>query len=216
MLEFVHRYWDCPPIIPRCQWGAAAYRGFPFPFALPLPFLYIHHTFEPDRTCHSFWQCSRSMRAMQSFHQEDRGWTDIGYSFVVGSDGYIYEGRGWHHLGTHTRGQNSYGYGVVFIGNYSSSLPSRHVLDLVRQHLAKCAVDARRLQANFTLHVHRQMVDTSCPGDALCSEIRGWEHFGKMLKRQFCTLKAQGRIPLDLPLRPMKAWLLAGKRVFLE
>ncbi|XP_052383548.1 uncharacterized protein LOC127932290 isoform X16 [Oncorhynchus keta] len=37
-----------------------------------------------------------------------------------------------------------------------------------------------------------------------------------MLKRQFRTLKAQGRLPLDLPLRPMKAWLLAGKRVFLE
>ncbi|KAK6300349.1 hypothetical protein J4Q44_G00284470 [Coregonus suidteri] len=37
-----------------------------------------------------------------------------------------------------------------------------------------------------------------------------------MLKRQFCMLKAQGRLPLDLPLRPMKAWLLAGKRVFLE
>ncbi|XP_045065224.1 uncharacterized protein LOC121561987 [Coregonus clupeaformis] len=37
-----------------------------------------------------------------------------------------------------------------------------------------------------------------------------------MLKRQFCMLKAQGRLPLDLPLRPMKDWLLAGKRVFLE
>lgn len=103
---------------------------------------------------------------------------DVPLSFVVGSDGYIYEGRGWHHLGTHTRGQNSYGYGVAFIGNYSSSLPSRHALDLVRQHLAKCAVDGGRLQANFTLHGHRQLVDTSCPGDALYSEIRGWEHFG--------------------------------------
>ncbi|XP_013987022.1 N-acetylmuramoyl-L-alanine amidase [Salmo salar] len=179
MLEFVHRYWDCPTIIPRCQWGAAPYRGSPFPLALPLPFLYIHHTYEPNRPCHSFRQCSRSMRAMQRFHQEDRGWADIGYSFVVGSDGYIYEGRGWHHLGTHTRGQNSYGYGVAFIGNYSSSLPSRHALDLVRQHLAKCAVDGGRLQANFTLHGHRQLVDTSCPGDALYSEIRGWEHFGE-------------------------------------
>ncbi|XP_064813898.1 N-acetylmuramoyl-L-alanine amidase-like [Oncorhynchus masou masou] len=146
--------------------------------ALPIPFLYIHHTFEPDRPCHSFKQFSRSMRAMQRFHQEDRGWADVPLSFVVGSEGYIYEGRGWHHLGNHTRGQNPYGYGVAFIGNYSSFLPSRHALDLVRQHLAKCAVDGGRLQANFTLHGHRQLVDTSCPGDALYSEIRGWEHFG--------------------------------------
>uniref|UniRef100_A0A8C7C1A1 Peptidoglycan recognition protein family domain-containing protein n=1 Tax=Oncorhynchus kisutch TaxID=8019 RepID=A0A8C7C1A1_ONCKI len=89
-------------------------------------------------------------------------------SFVVGSDGYIYEGRGWHHLGNHTRRQNPYGYGVAFIGNYSSSLPSLHALDLVRQHLAKCAVDGGRLQ-------HHQLVDTSFPGDALYSEIRGCE-----------------------------------------
>uniref|UniRef100_A0A8C7L859 Peptidoglycan recognition protein n=1 Tax=Oncorhynchus kisutch TaxID=8019 RepID=A0A8C7L859_ONCKI len=163
---------DCPPIIPRCHWGAKPYRGSPFPLALPLPFLYIHHTYEPDRPCHSFRQCSRSMRAMQRFHQDDNGWADIGYSFVVGSDGYIYEGR---HLGNHTRRQNPYGYGVAFIGNYSSSLPSLHALDLVRQHLAKCAVDGGLLQANFTLHGHHQLVDTSFPGDALYSEIRGWE-----------------------------------------
>eukprot|EP00063_Salmo_salar_P058032 XP_014032867.1 PREDICTED: uncharacterized protein LOC106588423 [Salmo salar] len=36
-----------------------------------------------------------------------------------------------------------------------------------------------------------------------------------MLKGQFCKWKAHGRLPLALPLRPMKAWLLAGKRVFL-
>uniref|UniRef100_A0A8C8HXM2 Uncharacterized protein n=1 Tax=Oncorhynchus tshawytscha TaxID=74940 RepID=A0A8C8HXM2_ONCTS len=43
---------------------------------------------------------------------------------------------------------------------------------------ATCAVDGGGLQANFTLHGHRQLVDTSCLGDALYSEIRGWEHFG--------------------------------------
>uniref|UniRef100_A0A8C7QZK2 Peptidoglycan recognition protein family domain-containing protein n=1 Tax=Oncorhynchus mykiss TaxID=8022 RepID=A0A8C7QZK2_ONCMY len=104
-------------------------------------------------------------------------------SFLVGSDGYIYEGRGWHHLGTHTRGQISYGYGVAFkLYRHKHSLattpPLCHALDLVHQHLAKCAVDGGRLQANFTLHGHRQLVDTSCLGDALYSEIRGWEHFG--------------------------------------
>ncbi|KAL1006093.1 hypothetical protein UPYG_G00067800 [Umbra pygmaea] len=177
VLEFVHRYWDCPPIISRCQWGAAPYRSQPYPLALPLPFLYIHHTDQPDKPCQSFQQCSMNMKAMQRFHQDVRHWDDIAYNFVVGSDGYIYEGRGWNHRGSHTRGQNSYSYGVAFIGNYSSSLPSRHVLELVRRRLIKCAVDGGRLQANYTLHGHRQLVATSCPGDTLFSEISGWEHF---------------------------------------
>ncbi|XP_023268587.1 N-acetylmuramoyl-L-alanine amidase isoform X1 [Seriola lalandi dorsalis] len=177
---FVHKYWDCPQIIPRCQWGAKAYQGTPIPLSLPLQFLYVHHTYEPSSPCLSFPKCSSDMRAMQRFHQEDRRWGDIGYSFVVGSDGYIYEGRGWNHLGTHTRGHNDIGYGVSIIGNYTATLPSRHAMDLLRHRLVQCAVDGGGLASNFTLHGHRQVVNyTSCPGDAFFSEIRSWEHFGE-------------------------------------
>ncbi|KAK0147952.1 N-acetylmuramoyl-L-alanine amidase [Merluccius polli] len=176
---FTHKYWDCPPIIPRCQWGAEEYRSTPVPLSLPLPYLYIHHTYQPYSPCLSFPVCSRDMRAMQRFHQDERGWNDIGYSFVVGSDGYVYEGRGWHHRGTHTRGRNSIGYGVAIIGNYTSTLPSRYSMDLLRHRLVQCAVDGGRLAVNYTLLGHRQVVNyTSCPGDAFFSEISSWEHFG--------------------------------------
>ncbi|XP_041838841.1 N-acetylmuramoyl-L-alanine amidase [Melanotaenia boesemani] len=176
--EFVHKYWDCPQIIPRCQWGAKPSRGTPIPLSLPLQFLYVHHTYEPSSPCLSFLTCSRGMRAMQRFHQQDRGWSDIGYSFVVGSDGYIYEGRGWNHLGRHTRGHNDIGYGVSVIGNYTATLPSRYAMDLLRHRLVTCAVNGGGLAANFTIHGHRQVVNyTACPGDAFFSEIRSWEHF---------------------------------------
>ncbi|KAM4594436.1 N-acetylmuramoyl-L-alanine amidase [Fundulus diaphanus] len=175
---FTHKYLDCPQIIPRCQWGAKANRDTPIPLSLPLQFLYVHHTYEPSSPCLSFSSCSLNMRSMQRFHQDDRGWDDIGYSFVVGSDGYIYEGRGWNHVGRHTRGHNAIGYGVSIIGNYTATLPSRHAMDLLRHKLALCAVNGGVLTANFTIQGHRQVVNyTSCPGDALFSEIRSWEHF---------------------------------------
>ncbi|CAL8332075.1 unnamed protein product [Lota lota] len=176
---FTHKYWDCPPIIPRCQWGAKENKITPTPLSLPLPYLYIHHTYQPSVPCLSFPTCSGDMRAMQHFHQDERGWNDIGYSFVVGSDGYVYEGRGWHHRGAHTRGRNSIGYGVAIIGNYTSTLPSRYSMDLLRHRLVQCAVDGGRLAVNYTLLGHRQVVNyTSCPGDAFFSEISTWEHFG--------------------------------------
>lgn len=99
-------------------------------------------------------------------------------SFVAGSDGYVYEGRGWFWQGAHTKGHNSKGYGVSFIGDYMSSIPSNHTMDLVRNQLVKCATEGKKLVSNFTIHGHRQLVNTSCPGDALYSEIRGWAHFG--------------------------------------
>ncbi|XP_064170833.1 peptidoglycan recognition protein 6 [Anguilla rostrata] len=174
---FVRRYTECPAIIPRCQWEAEPYRGTPTLLALPLSFLYVHHTYEPSRPCLTFQQCAADMRSMQRFHQDDRGWDDIGYSFVAGSDGYIYEGRGWNWRGAHTKGQNSRGYGVSIIGDYTIDLPSRPTLELVRDRLTACAVGGDRLIANYTIHGHRQLVNTSCPGDALFSEIQGWAHF---------------------------------------
>ncbi|XP_076027266.1 N-acetylmuramoyl-L-alanine amidase-like [Genypterus blacodes] len=174
---FVYRYWDCPQIIPRCHWGAKPYQREPESLSLPVPFLYIHHTYEPASPCLTFQTCSRNMRSMQRYHQEDRGWIDIGYSFVIGSDGYVYEGRGWKNLGTHTRGHNAIGYGVSIIGNYTAALPTRHSMDLLRHRLVRCAVDGGMLAVNFTIQGHRQVTSTACPGDAFFSEISSWERF---------------------------------------
>ncbi|XP_017272192.1 N-acetylmuramoyl-L-alanine amidase [Kryptolebias marmoratus] len=182
MKEFIHKYMDCPPFIPRCMWGAEPYRGTPTNLTLPLAFMYIHHTNTPSAPCLTFEQCSADMRSMQRFHQEDRGWDDIGYSFVAGSDGHIYEGRGWHQQGAHTLGHNSKGYGVSFIGDYSARLPSQHSMGLVREQLASCAVGGGRLAPSFAVQGHRDVVNTACPGDAFYEEIKGWERFEEVKK----------------------------------
>lgn len=101
----------------------------------------------------------------------------ISPSFVVGSDGYIYEGRGWMWSGAHTKGRNTAGYGVAFIGSYSTHLPYHYDMELVRHHLVKCGVSNGFLQKNYTILGHRQVVATDCPGDSLYSEITTWEHY---------------------------------------
>ncbi|XP_029440098.1 N-acetylmuramoyl-L-alanine amidase [Rhinatrema bivittatum] len=175
--QFHYLYLECPAIVPRCMWGAKPYKGTPTLLALPLEFLYIHHTYEPSRPCRSFPACAENMRSMQRFHQKDRGWDDIGYSFVVGSDGYLYEGRGWSWQGAHTKGHNSRGYGVSFIGNYTADLPEAFALELVRDNFLNCAVRGAKLVSTFSIQGHRQVVATSCPGDALFAEIKTWNRF---------------------------------------
>ncbi|XP_056123045.1 N-acetylmuramoyl-L-alanine amidase [Rhinichthys klamathensis goyatoka] len=175
--EFVLRYMECPAIIPRCIWGAAPPQVPLAPLSPPLQYLYIHHTQIPSKPCLNLQTCSKNMRAMQHFHQKERGWYDLGYSFVVGSDGYIYEGRGWMWAGAHTKGRNTVGYGVAFIGSYSTHLPYRYDMELVHHHLVKCGVSNGFLQENYTILGHRQVVATDCPGDSLYSEITTWEHY---------------------------------------
>ncbi|KAF4111911.1 N-acetylmuramoyl-L-alanine amidase [Onychostoma macrolepis] len=176
--EFMLHYMECPAIIPRCMWGAAPPLVPLEPLSPPLLFLYIHHTKIPSKPCRNLQMCSKNMRAMQHFHQKGRGWYDIGYSFVVGSDGYIYEGRGWMSVGAHTKGHNTVGYGVAFIGNYTAHLPAQFDMELVHHHLVKCGVSNGFLHENFTILGHRQVVaGTGCPGESLYSEITTWEHY---------------------------------------
>ncbi|XP_069823891.1 N-acetylmuramoyl-L-alanine amidase [Dendropsophus ebraccatus] len=177
--KFEQQFLDCPAVIPRCLWEAKPYKGTPTLLKPPLLHVYIHHTYEPSKPCVSFQDCAADMRSMQRFHQVDRGWDDIGYSFVAGSDGYLYEGRGWHWVGAHTKGHNSVGYGISFIGDFTSSVPDSRILQLVRDRLLKCAVRSGYILPNYTIQGHRQVVSTTCPGDALFQEITSWEHFTK-------------------------------------
>lgn len=101
-------------------------------------------------------------------------------SFVVGSDGYVYEGRGWRWVGAHTRGHNSRGFGVAIVGNYTGSLPSDTALNTVRDVLPSCAIRSGHLQPDYKVLGHRQLVHSDCPGDALFNLLRTWPHFAEV------------------------------------
>ncbi|KAM9687862.1 N-acetylmuramoyl-L-alanine amidase [Trichechus inunguis] len=196
--EFTKAFLDCPAIHPRCRWGAAPYRGQPIPLKLPLGFLYVHHTYIPELPCTDFAQCAASMRWMQSFHQDTRGWDDIGYSFVVGSDGYVYEGRGWHYVGAHTLRYNSRGFGVAFVGNYTAELPTETALRTMRDELPRCALRSGHLRSDYKVLGHRQVVSTECPGDALFNVLRTWPRFAADVKPRTAR-RASWRSRRELP-----------------
>ena len=47
-------------------------------------------------------ECSAEVRKVQDFHMgPGRNWWDIGYNFLIGEDGRIYEGRGFDAQGAH-------------------------------------------------------------------------------------------------------------------
>jgi N-acetylmuramoyl-L-alanine amidase len=46
------------------------------------------------------------------------------FSFLIGGDGNVYEGRGWNVVGAHTGGYNTVGYGYCFIGDFMNLNPN--------------------------------------------------------------------------------------------
>ncbi|XP_065364125.1 peptidoglycan recognition protein-like [Calliphora vicina] len=116
------------------------------------------------------------LRNIQTFHVDSQGWDDIGYNFLIGCDGNIYEGRGWGVVGVHTFGYNSRSIGICFIGSFSRSLPTEKALESCK-NLLKRGTNEGHLTQNYKLLCHRQCISTVSPGRLLYEEISKWENF---------------------------------------
>lgn len=97
-----------------------------------------------------------------------RGWTDIGYNFLVDYRGRLYEGRGWNRLGTHTVGFNTSGIAVCFIGFDDD------VTEAAKAAIKWLAEEADRKFGKLKRTGHRDHDATTCPGDTLYR----WVHSG--------------------------------------
>lgn len=66
-------------IIERIDWDARPPRMVERIDNVPVPFVIIHHSYMPE-ACYTPETCAIAMRGMQKYHQDDRGWNDIGYT----------------------------------------------------------------------------------------------------------------------------------------
>ncbi|MEU7032740.1 peptidoglycan recognition family protein [Streptomyces sp. NPDC046237] len=163
-------------LVRRSEWGARDYR---LPSGATLygnerrRGVKIHYLGTPysDRT-HD--RCAAYVRQLQAQHMDGNGWSDIGYSFVVCTHGYVYEGRGLRRRNSANGNTtlNDQDYAVCgLVGSSGLTVPPPAQVNGLRD-----AVDYCRAQgpAGDWLGGHRDGFATSCPGDALYT----WAHAG--------------------------------------
>lgn len=143
-------------VVSRAEWGAAPARSRTSLRAARVRLLVLHHTT-------GSYAGPETVRAIQKFHQgPQRKWSDIGYNFLVGPDGTIFEGRGWSTVGAHARGRNSESVGVAFIGDGSREVPLA-----AQRSIVWLAEEADRRFGRLERVGHRDVGATACPGQAL-------------------------------------------------
>lgn len=108
---------------------------------------------------HSAGPADQSVRAIQRFHMDERGWIDIGYNFLIRTSGEIYEGRGWHAVGSHTLGHNTDGLGVCLIGRDQITDAAKYSLISIYRLAVEMAGHGLQIRG------HRDHAATACPGD---------------------------------------------------
>lgn len=57
-----------------------------------------------------------SVAAIKACHVQERGFSDIGYNFVIYRDGSVHEGRSLAIAGAHCTGHNSISIGITYVG----------------------------------------------------------------------------------------------------
>lgn len=159
-------------LVPRSAWAREPVKGNNNPMGRVLR-ITVHHTGEhaglvglPD---------VEVIQRIEHYHRSPkpngRGWACIGYHYLVGKDGRVYEGRPDRYQGAHVSGANENNLGISVIGDFMDHLPNAAQLGALAAFLAdmqrKHQVAARRV------HGHRDLGRSECPGDRLYAWLRG-------------------------------------------
>ncbi|CAG9834762.1 unnamed protein product [Diabrotica balteata] len=165
---------ECPKIYTRNEWNAREAISVRPLKEDPPPYVVVHHS--ATRSCFSVENCTKLVRSIQNYHMDNNEWEDIGYNFLIGGDGTIFEGRGYGLHGAHSIPYNRRSLGVCLLGNFKNTNPPNVQLKALEDFLS-CAAADNKITADYHLIGHRQADNTECPGGRLYAIIEKWTHF---------------------------------------
>jgi hypothetical protein len=154
-----------PGVLPRRQWATAAPRTSRMRPMRPVRYITVHHTAGPVFVASGRRDTAARLDDIRRYHQDDRGWGDIGYHFAVDRAGRVWECRPLSYQGAHVRYYNESNLGVVALGNFDEQQPSPAQLDGLRRHV-QGLMRTYRVPIS-RLRTHQEWAPTACPGRSL-------------------------------------------------
>jgi len=147
--------------------------------------LIVHHS----ATSNALTNYTDVVRNIYLYHTQTRGWSDIGYNYVIAQDGTIYKGRDPdiyeqdNIMGAHFCSRNTGTMGVCILGDYTNTSPTDTSISSLEFLLSwkadKDSLDPQGTQyhpLNSNLDVisgHRDGCATICPGDGIYNRLTG-------------------------------------------
>jgi len=111
---------------------------------------------------------------IKRWHTEERGWSDIGYHWVVELDGSIHQGRSEDIAGAHCRGHNSDSIGICYVGGADSEgNPKDTRTEGQKDSLKSLITEILDRHANAEVFGHRDFSEKACPSFDAKTEYAG-------------------------------------------
>lgn len=158
----------------RQEWGASAPRTKGMVPMRQVERITLHHS---AMTAHpeTLGRTGDIVRSIQKNHMQDRGWSDIGYHYIIDREGRVWDGRKVDWQGAHAGNptSNRGNVGICLLGNFVSSSdgqqPSPEQLAAM-EALVYDLCQRYRIPASRIL-THREIKPTACPGGRLQAAV---------------------------------------------
>ena len=100
---------------------------------------------------------------IRSWHRK-RGWSDIGYHYVIYLDGSVHAGRDVAKVGAHVVGHNADTIGMVYVGGTDAGGKAKDTMNAAQETAFVNLVKHLRDQYGpLTLHGHNEYAAKACP-----------------------------------------------------
>lgn len=167
---------NCGDYVTRKQWYSYSAYVSPQPISPHIRRIIMHETQTDD--CFTRDDCGESIRSIQIRHLKAM-WTDIGWNWLIGTDGRVYEGRGWGATGSHSGGYNYISYGIAIVGNFTKYQTSEIPLVVAEgtHDLLQCAVRQGHIRPDYTVHNHRDVTCVFCPSRPMREYVKIIPHW---------------------------------------
>lgn len=161
-------------MVKKASWGAMDPTGPLDTLKTPVERVIIGHTVSP--ACTSFANCTIRVFSTQRYHMETLRWYDIGYNFMVGGDGNVYECLGWDIEGSHTYHYNKKSIGIGVIGKFHLYKPNEKLINAT-QLLIQLGVKLGKISENYKLNPQCKIRPTISPGRFFVDIMKDWPHY---------------------------------------
>lgn len=161
----------------RDAWGAAQPTDSGDNNSLPVERVIMCHTASRG-TCNKFSACRQMVLSFQEQHMGEHKYSDIGYNFVIGGDGYIYMARGWDKVGAHSKGFNYNSLGVAFVGDFRVDELNDN-MKKAAETLMEFGVQIGKISKDYQVYGHCQVLKglPVSPGKNVMKFLRTWSHW---------------------------------------
>jgi len=94
----------------------------------------------------------------------DRGWSEIGYHYVLYADGTIATGRDIRKKGAHVKGHNHDSVGVAYVGGLDNNLVPQDTMTMQQEMAFLHLVNSLRVVfGDLSVHGHNEFSSKACP-----------------------------------------------------